>query len=79
MYISYVPDSSTTMFRKLSNQKVEQNCKPKVGVLSCSQRMALKVSYLKQTNKSANLNDVTSAIRRMRNQGSVPPKKNKFL
>jgi len=67
------------MFRKLSNQKVEQNCKPKVGVLSCSQRMALKVSYLKKTNKSSNLNDVTSAIRRMRNQGSVPPKKNKFI
>jgi hypothetical protein len=70
-------DSTGSMFRKLSNQHVEQNCKPKVGALSCSQRTALKVSYLKTNNKSTPSNDVRSAIRRMRNQGSVPPKKNK--
>lgn len=68
-------DSVGSMFRKLSDQHVEQNFKPKVGVLSASQRTALKVSYLKSNNKSNNLNDVTSAKRRMRNQGSVPPKK----
>ncbi len=68
-------DSVGSMFRKLSDQHVEQNCKPKVGVLSASQRTALKVSYLKTNNKSANVNDVRDAKRRMRNQGSVPPKK----
>ena len=69
-------DSTGSMFRKLADQQAEQNCKPKVGVLSCSQRIALKVSYLKQINKSSNSNDVKSALRRMRSQGAVvPPKK----
>jgi hypothetical protein len=73
--VSFIPDCSTALGRVLAKQHTQQNCKPKVGVLSSSQRTALKTSYIRNTNKGANLNDVNNALRRVRNAGAVPPKK----
>ena len=72
---STVPDISVSQTRTLATQHVYQNIKPKVGVLSSSERTHARVSYLKSSNHDANPADVSSALRRVRNHGTVPPKK----
>jgi hypothetical protein len=71
-------DSSFARKRSLALQKTEQNRLAKVGVLDSSQRTSLRVSSLTNLRtqfSSKNTNDVKSALTRVRNYGSVAPKK----
>ena len=70
-----VPDISVSQGRQFANEHVYQNIKPKVGVLSSSERTHARVSYLKSSNHHETPADVSSALRRVRNSGTVPPKK----
>jgi hypothetical protein len=64
-----IPDASSSLVRNLSTQHVYQNIKPKVGVLSSSERTHARVSHLRTNNHNVNPSDVTSALRRVRNVG----------
>jgi len=71
-------DSFFAAKRSMALQKTEQNRLPKVGVLDSSQRTSLRVSSLANLRtqfSSQNINDVKSARTRVRNYGSVAPKK----
>lgn len=66
-----IPDASSSLVRNLSTQHVYQNIKPKVGVLSSSERTHARVSQLRNTNHDGNRSDVISALRRVRSSGPV--------
>jgi hypothetical protein len=71
-------DQNFSLKRNMVLQKVEQNKKPKVGVMDSSQRTSLKVSSLGNLRTqfaTRNGNDVKNALIRTRNGGSVSPKK----
>ena len=71
-------DSFFASKRSMAIQKTEQNRLPKVGVLDSSQRTSLRVSSLANLRTqfaTRNTNDVKSALVRVRNYGSVAPKK----
>ena len=71
-------DNFFSMKRSMAVQQVEQNRIPKVGIMSSSQRTALKVgpfANLRTQFATVNYNDVKDAKRRTRNAGSVPPAK----
>lgn len=71
-------DSFFASKRAMALEKTEQNRLPKVGVMSSSQRTSLRVSSLSNLRTqyaTINKNDVKSALTRVRNYGSVPPKK----
>lgn len=65
-----VPESSRALHQQFSKEKVYQNVKPKVGVLSSSERTHARASLYKN-NHNATYHDVTAALRRMRNGGPV--------
>jgi len=58
--------------------RTEQNRLPKVGIMTSSQRTALRVSSfsnLRTQYATDNKNDVKRALTRVRNYGTVAPKK----
>jgi hypothetical protein len=61
-----IPESSLSLFRNLSQEKVYQNIIPKVGVMSSSERTHARGFAIKKANHNANLHVVSSALRRMR-------------
>lgn len=71
-------DSCFASNRALALAKTEQNRLPKVGVMSSSQRTSLRVSSfsnLRTQFATDNKNDVKRALTRVRNCGTVAPKK----
>jgi hypothetical protein len=71
-------DSFFASKRAMSLAKTEQNRLPKVGVMSSSQRTSLRVSSfsnLRTQYATDNKNDVKRALTRVRNSGTVSPKK----
>lgn len=71
-------DSFFSMRRAMVIQKIEQNRISKVGILASSQRTALRVSSmanLRTQFATQNKMDVKNALTRVRNCGSVAPKK----
>lgn len=71
-------DSFFSLKRSMALEKVEQNKLPKVGIMSSSQRTSLRVSSLSNLRTqyaTMNKNDVKSALTRVRNSGTVSPKK----
>ena len=61
-----IPESSLSLFRNLSQERVYQNIIPKVGVMSSSERTHARGFAIKKTNHRANFYDVSTALRRVR-------------
>jgi len=64
--------------RSMTVSKTEQNQLPKVGVMSSSQRTALRISSfsnLRTQFATQNKNDVKCALAKVRSGGCVSPKK----
>jgi hypothetical protein len=71
-------DSFFASKRLMALEKTEQNRLPKVGVMSSSQRTSLRVSSLANLRTqyaTMNTTDVKRALTRVRNYGTVAPKK----
>ncbi len=63
----HVPESSLSLLRNLSKERVYQNIRPKVGVVSSSERAHARGFDIKKTNHNASSHDVLAALRRVRN------------
>lgn len=61
-----IPESSLSLFRNLSQERIYQNIIPKVGVLSSSERTHARGFAIKKTNHTATFHDVSAALRRVR-------------